>query len=76
MQEGTQKMAKGQRLGGWMIRFKRCIDAEAGAAVSKKVIIKTEQSLFEAAFDKPVKAKLKRSILQGADRCEFEIESA
>ncbi|NQT17576.1 MAG: hypothetical protein HQ582_32780 [Planctomycetes bacterium] len=36
-------MAKAQKLGGWMTRFKRCIDAEAGAAVSKKVIIKTEQ---------------------------------
>jgi len=156
-------MAKAQRLGGWITRFKRCIDAEAGAAVSKKVIIKTEQfdetsnyaqkaewirnaiqrlekeagkaksvkellsklneagigggrlklknkntivggydwcycgrvkqtekpfptdtychcstgwykSLFEAAFDKPVKVKLKQSILQGADSCEFEIE--
>lgn len=32
------------------------------------------KSLFEAAFDKPVKVKLKQSILQGADRCEFEIE--
>ena len=36
-------MAKAKRLGGWMTRFKRCIDAEAGAAVSKKVIIRTEQ---------------------------------
>jgi hypothetical protein len=26
-----------------MTRFKRCIDAEAGAAVSKKVIIETER---------------------------------
>jgi hypothetical protein len=185
-------MAKAQRLGGWMTRFKRCIEAEAGAAVSKKVIIETERfdattdyaqkaewiknavrrleeeagkplarkvmgacgmkccgptqqkrakqfmeesksvkgllarlnergigggrlklknpntivggydwcycgrvkqtqqpfptdtychcsvgwykSLFEAAFDKPVKVKLKQSIIQGADRCEFEIE--
>jgi hypothetical protein len=32
-----------EKLGGWMTRFKRCIDAEAGVAVSKKVIIKTEQ---------------------------------
>ena len=32
------------------------------------------KSLFEAAFDKPVKVKLKQSILQGADSCEFEIE--
>ena len=31
------------------------------------------QSLFEAAFDKPVEVTLKQSILQGADRCEFEI---
>lgn len=185
-------MARAQRLGGWMTRFKRCIDAEAGVAVSKKVIIQPEQfdatsdyaqktewiknavrrlekeagkptarkvmqacgmkccgptqqkraqqfmeesksvkellaklnergigggrlklkdrstivggydgcycgrvkltqqpfptdtychcsagwykSLFEAAFDKPVKVKLKQSILQGADSCEFEIE--
>ena len=36
-------MVKAQRLGGWMTRFKRCIDAEAGAAVSKKVIINTER---------------------------------
>jgi predicted hydrocarbon binding protein len=190
--EGTGKMAKAQKLGGWMTRFKRCIDAEAGAAVSKKVIIETERfdatsnyaqkaewiknavrrlekeagkptarkvmqacgmkccgptqqkrakqfmeesksvkgllarlnergigggrlklknrntivggydwcycgrvkqtqqpfptdtychcsagwykSLFEAAFDKPVKVKLKQSIIQGADSCEFEIE--
>jgi predicted hydrocarbon binding protein len=32
------------------------------------------KSLFEAAFDKPVKVKLLQSILQGADSCEFEIE--
>ena len=185
-------MAKAQRLGGWMTRFKRCIDAETGAAVSEKVVIETERfdatsdyaqkaewiknavrrlekeagrptarkvmqacgmkccgptqqkrakqfmkesksvkellarlnergigggrlelknrntivggydwcycgrvkqtqqpfptdtychcsagwykSLFEAAFDKPVKVKLKQSIIQGAGRCEFEIE--
>jgi predicted hydrocarbon binding protein len=185
-------MAKARRLGGWMTRFKRCIEAEGGAAASKKVIIKAEQfddtsnyaqkaewirnavqrleqevgdatakkvmracgmkccgstqrnrakqfmdesksvtellaklneagigggrlklldetmivggydrcycgrvkqtetpfptdtychcstgwyqSLFEAAFDKPVKVRLKQSILQGADTCEFEIE--
>ena len=185
-------MAKAQRLSGWLTRFKRCIDAEAGVAASKKVIIKTERfdatsnyaqkaewikeavqrlekevgkpvarnvmqacgmkccgptqqkrakqfmeesksvkellarlnergigggrlklknrntivggydwcycarvkqtpqpfptdtychcsagwykSLFEAAFDKPVKGKLKQSIIQGADSCEFEIE--
>ncbi len=36
-------MAKAQRLGGWMTRFKRCIVAEAGEAVSRKVLIKTEQ---------------------------------
>jgi hypothetical protein len=41
--EGTGKMAKARKLGGWMTRFKRCIDAEASAAVSKKVIIKPEQ---------------------------------
>ena len=189
---GTWKMAKTRKLGGWMTRFKRSIDAEAGPAVSEKVIVKTEQfdemsdyarkaewiknavqrleeaageatarkvmqacgmkccgptqqkrakqfmeesksveellaklneagigggrlklkdestivggydscycgrvkhtktpfptdtychcstgwykSLFEAAFDRPVKVTLKQSILQGADRCEFEIE--
>ena len=32
------------------------------------------QSLFEAAFGKPVKVRLVQSILQGANRCEFEIE--
>jgi predicted hydrocarbon binding protein len=32
------------------------------------------QSLFEAAFGKPVKVRLGQSILQGADNCEFEIE--
>jgi predicted hydrocarbon binding protein len=192
LQKEAQEMAKAQRLGGWMTRFKRCIDAEAGAAVSEKVIIETERfdatsdyaqkaewirnavrrlenqvgkptarkvmqacgmkccgptqqkrakqfmaesksveellaklnergigggrlklkdpntivggydwcycgrvkqtrqpfptdtwchcsagwykSLFEAAFDKPVKVKLKQSIIQGADTCEFEIE--
>ena len=31
------------------------------------------KSLFEAAFDKPVKVTLKQSILQGTDSCEFEI---
>jgi len=36
-------MAKAQRLGGWMTRFKRCIEAEAGAAVAKKVIVETER---------------------------------
>lgn len=32
------------------------------------------RSLFEAAFDRPVKVRLKQSILQGADSCEFEME--
>ncbi|MCX7425927.1 MAG: DUF6144 family protein [Planctomycetia bacterium] len=36
-------MAKARKLGGWMTRFKRCIDAETSAAVSKKVIVKPEQ---------------------------------
>lgn len=185
-------MAKAQRLGGWMTRFKRCIEAEADPGVAEKVLVETERfdatsnyaqnaewirnavrrlekeagkptarkvmqacgrkccgpiqqkrakqfmkesksveellarlnergigggrlklkdanmivggydwcycgrvrqtqqpfptdtychcsagwykSLFEAAFGKPVKVKLKQSILQGADRCEFEIE--
>jgi len=34
-------MAKARKLGGWMTRFKRCIDAEAGEGVSEKVIVKT-----------------------------------
>lgn len=32
------------------------------------------KSLFEAALGRPVRVKLKRSILQGAATCEFEIE--
>jgi hypothetical protein len=32
------------------------------------------RSLFEAALGKPVKVRLKQSILQGAASCEFEIE--
>ena len=48
-------MAKAQRLGGWMTRFKRCIDAEAGAAVSEKVIIETER--FDATSDYAQKAE-------------------
>jgi len=32
------------------------------------------KSVFEAAFGRPVKVKLKNSIIQGADSCEFEIE--
>ncbi len=48
-------MVKAHRLGGWMTRFKRCIDAEAGAAVSKKVIIETER--FDATSDYAQKAE-------------------
>ena len=32
-------MAKAQKLGGWMTRFKRCIEAVASAEVAKKVIV-------------------------------------
>jgi len=38
-----------------MTRFKRCIDAQAGAAVSKKVIIETER--FDATSDYAQKAE-------------------
>ena len=48
-------MAKAQRLGGWMTRFQRCIDAEAGAAVAEKVIIETER--FDATSDYAQKAE-------------------
>ena len=50
-------MAQAHRLGGWMTRFKRCIDAEAGAAVSEKVIIETER--FDATSDYAQKAETK-----------------
>ena len=71
MMEGTGKMAKAQRLGGWMTRFKRCIDAEASAAVSKKVIIKPEQ--FDETSNYAQKAEWIRNAVQ---RLEKEVGKA
>jgi hypothetical protein len=48
-------MAKVPKLGGWMTRFKRCIDAEAGAAVAKKVIVGPER--FDGTSDYAWKAE-------------------
>jgi hypothetical protein len=48
-------MVKAQRLGGWMTRFKRCIEAEAGEGISKKVILKPER--FDATTDYAQKAE-------------------
>jgi hypothetical protein len=48
-------MAEAQRLGGWMTRFTRCIDAEAGAAASEKVVIETER--FDATSGDAQKAE-------------------
>jgi hypothetical protein len=59
-------MAKAQRLGGWMTRFKRCIDAEAGAAVSKKVIIKTEQ--FDGTSNHEQKAEWIRNAIRRLEK--------
>jgi len=69
--EGTGKMAKAQKLGGWMTRFKRCIDAEASAAVSKKVIIKPEQ--FDETSNYAQKAEWIRNAVQ---RLEKEVGKA
>ncbi|MEN6403370.1 MAG: DUF6144 family protein [Armatimonadia bacterium] len=55
-------MAKAQKLGGWLTRLKRCIDAEAGAEVSKKVIIKTEQ--FDGTSNYAQKAEWIRNAVQ------------
>lgn len=55
-------MAKVQKLGGWMTRFKRCIDAEASAAVSKKVIVKPEQ--FDKTSNYARKAEWIRNAVQ------------
>lgn len=64
-------MAKAQKLGGWMTRFKRCIDAEASAAVSKKVIIKPEQ--FDETSNYAQKAEWISSAVQ---RLEKEVGKA
>ena len=55
-----------RRLGGWMTRFKRCIDAEAGAAVSRKVIIKPEQ--FDGTSDYAQKARWIRGAIRRLER--------
>ena len=49
-----------------MTRFKRCIDAEAGAAVSKKVIIKTEQ--FDETSNYAQKAEWIRKAVQRLEK--------
>jgi hypothetical protein len=59
-------MAKAQRLGGWMTRFKRCIDAEAGAAVSKKVIFKPER--FDETSNYAQKAEWIRNAVQRLEK--------
>jgi hypothetical protein len=59
-------MAKAQKLGGWMTRFKRCIDAEAGADVSKNVIIKAEQ--FDGTSNYAQKAEWIRNAVQRLEK--------
>jgi hypothetical protein len=59
-------MAEAQRLGGWMTRFKRCIDPEARAAASKKVIIKPEQ--FDGTSDYKQEAEWIRTAVPGGGR--------
>ncbi|MBN1506450.1 MAG: hypothetical protein JW955_06370 [Sedimentisphaerales bacterium] len=59
-------MAKAQRLGGWMTRFQRCIDAEAGAAVSEKVIIETER--FDETSDYAQKAEWIKNAVQRLEK--------
>ncbi|MBN2295262.1 MAG: hypothetical protein JXM70_22720, partial [Pirellulales bacterium] len=64
-------MAKAQKLGGWMTRFKRCIDAETSAAVSKKVIIKPER--FDETSNYAQKAEW---ICNAVQRLEKEVGKA
>jgi hypothetical protein len=64
-------VAKAQRLGGWMTRFKRCIDAEAGVAAAKNVIIKPEQ--FDETSNYAQKAEWIRTAVQ---RLEKEVGKA
>jgi predicted hydrocarbon binding protein len=59
-------MAKAQNLGGWMTRFKRCIEAEAGVAVSKRVIIRPEQ--FDATSNYAQKAAWIRNAVQRLEK--------
>jgi hypothetical protein len=57
--EKDKIMPKPQRLGGWMTRFRRCIDAEVGAAVATKVIVEPER--FDETSDYAQKAEWIRS---------------
>jgi hypothetical protein len=57
---------KARRLGGWMTRFKRCIDAEAGTAVSEKVIIEPER--FDATSDYTEKAEWIRNAVERLEK--------
>jgi len=65
-QEGSQIMAKAQKLGGWMTRLKRCIEAVAGAGVSKKVIVETER--FDGTSDYAQKAEWIRKAVQRLEK--------
>jgi len=53
-------------LGGWMTRFKRCIDAVAGEAVSKKVIVDTQQ--FDDTSDYTQKAEWIRNAVKRLEK--------
>lgn len=55
-----------EELGGWMTRFKRCIDAEAGVALSKQVIVKTEQ--FDGTSNYAQKARWIRKAVQRLEK--------
>jgi hypothetical protein len=59
-------MAMAQRLGGWMTRFMRCIDAEAGTDVSRKVVIETK--LFDGTSNYAQKAEWIRKAIQGLEK--------
>jgi hypothetical protein len=66
LHEEAKKMPKAQKLGGWLTRFMRCIDTEAGAAVSKKVIVKTE--LFDGTSNYAQKAEWIRKAVQRLEK--------
>ena len=59
-------MQEVQRLGGWMTRFKRCIEAEAGAAASEKVIVEPER--LDATSDYAQKAEWIRAAVWRLER--------
>lgn len=59
-------MAKARKLGGWMTRFQRCIDAEAGAAIAKKVIIQPGQ--FDETSNYAQKAEWIKSAVQRLEK--------